>query len=54
MEKLLNDNKIYSYYEYGLEKKIEQIIVEKSIQIFGKNSIYVDIKKRIGDSFLTI
>jgi hypothetical protein len=54
MEKLLLNNKIYSYYEYPLEKEFEQIIVEKSAQIFGKNSIYIDIKKRIGDSILTI
>lgn len=54
MEKLLQNNKVYSYYEYPLEKEFEQIIVEKSAQIFGKNSIYIDIKKRIGDSILTI
>lgn len=54
MEKLLLDNKVYSYYEYPLEKEFEQIIVEKSVQIFGQNSIYIDIKKRIGDSILTI
>lgn len=54
MEKLLIDNKVYSYYEYPLEKEFEQIIVEKSAHIFGKNSIYIDIKKRIGDSILTI
>lgn len=54
MEKLLIENKIYSYYEYPLEKEFEQIIVEKAAQIFGKNSIYIDIKKRIGDSILTI
>lgn len=54
MEKLLIENKVYSYYEYPLEKEFEQIIVEKSAQIFGLNSIYIDIKKRIGDSILTI
>lgn len=54
MDKLLINDKVYSYYEYPLEKEFEQIIVEKSTQIFGKNSIYIDIKKRIGDSILTI
>jgi hypothetical protein len=54
MEKLLLNNKIYSYYEYPLEKEFEQIIIEKSAQIFGENSIFIDIKKRIGDSILTI
>ncbi len=54
MEKLLFNNKIYNYYEYATEKEFEQVIVDKSAQIFGANSIYIDIKKRIGDSIITI
>ena len=54
MEKLLLNNKIYNYYEYATEKEFEQVIVENSAQIFGANSIYIDIKKRIGDSIITI
>jgi hypothetical protein len=54
MDKLLFDNKVYNYYEYSSEKEFEQVIVKKSLQIFGKESIYIDIKKRIGDSIITI
>jgi hypothetical protein len=54
MDKLLYDNKVFNYYEYSSEKEFEQLIVEKSLQIFGKESIYIDIKKRIGDSIITI
>jgi len=54
MEKLLQNNVVYDYYEYHSEKEFEQLIVEQASQIFGVNSIYVDIKKRIGDSIMTI
>lgn len=54
METLLLDNKLYHYYEYPLEKEFEQVIVQQAPYIFGSQSIYVDIKKRIGDSIITI
>jgi len=54
MERILQNNQTYSYYEYQSEKEFEQIIVEQSHHIFGKQSIYIDIKKRIGDSIITI
>ena len=54
MEKLLQNNVVYDYYEYHSEKEFEQLVVEQANQIFGANSIYVDIKKRIGDSIITI
>ena len=54
MEKLLLNNVVYDYYDYASEKEFEQIIVEQSSKIFGENSIYIDIKKRIGDTIMTI
>lgn len=54
METLLIDNKLYHYYQYPLEKEFEQVIVEQAIYIFGEQSIYIDIKKKIGDSIITI
>lgn len=54
MEKILLNNDTYSYFEYPTEKEFEKIIVEKSNHIFGKESIYIDIKKRIGGSIITI
>lgn len=54
MERILNNNLTYSYYEYPSEKEFEQIIVQQAQHIFGTQSIYIDIKKRIGDSIITI
>lgn len=54
MEKLLYNNKTYTYYGYQLEKDFEQVIVEQAPHIFGANSIYIDIKRQIGDSIITI
>jgi hypothetical protein len=54
METLLQNNVLYQYYEYPLEKEFEQVIVEQASHIFGAQSIYIDIKKKIGDSIITI
>lgn len=54
MEKLLYNNAVYDHYEYPSEKEFEKIIIDQACQIFGENSIYIDIKKRIGDSIITI
>jgi hypothetical protein len=54
MERLLQAGKSYGYYEYNTEKEFEQIIVQQAPHIFGDSSIYIDIKKRIGDSIITI
>ncbi|WP_080066678.1 hypothetical protein [Ruminiclostridium hungatei] len=54
MDKIIFDNKILSIYEYSVEEEFEKVIVEHALSIFGQNTIYVDIKKKIGDSILTI
>ncbi len=54
MERILSNGFVYSYHEYGLEKDFEQAIVQNAVHIFGSQSIYIDIKKRIGDSIITI
>jgi hypothetical protein len=54
VERILNKNVTYIYYEYPSEKEFEQTIVQHSQHIFGSKSIYIDIKKRIGDSIITI
>jgi hypothetical protein len=54
MERLISDNKTYKYYEYTLEGEFERVIVDNAKQIFGNNTIYLDIKKKIGDSIITI
>jgi len=54
MERILNNNTVFNYYEYSTEKEYEQVIVDQAKHIFGFQSIYIDIKKRIGDSIITI
>ena len=54
MERLLYNNLNYNYFEYQTEKEFEYVIIENSYQIFGKQSVYIDIKKRIGDNIITI
>ena len=45
MERLLFNDKIYTFHEYKLEKEFENDIILNSKQIFGSNSVYLDIKK---------
>ncbi len=54
MERLISDNKTYKYYEYALENEFEKVIVDHAKQIFGNNTVYIDIKKKIGDNIVTI
>lgn len=54
MERLISENKTYKYYEYSNEAEFEKIIVDKSKQIFGSNTVYIDIKKKIGNEIVTI
>jgi hypothetical protein len=54
MEKILHNNITYSYHEHPSEKEFEKIILQQAQHIFGDKSIYIDIKKRIGDSIITI
>lgn len=55
MEKLIIGNQIYEPYEYSKEQDFEKQIIEHCSEIFGSNSVYIDVKKRIGnDNILTI
>ncbi len=54
MERLITENKTYKYYEYNKETEFEKVIVDNSHHIFGKNTVYIDIKKKIGDNIVTI
>ena len=49
MYKIIDDSgKIYSLYQYTIEAEFEKMIIENSQDIFGKDGIYFDVKKRIG------
>ncbi len=54
MERLISENKTYKYYEYSLENDFEKVIIDNAKQIFGANTVYIDIKKKIGDNIVTI
>jgi len=47
MEKIIVNNSIYSKYDFSKEKDLENKIVEYSKEIFGKDTVYLDIKKKI-------
>ena len=49
MDKLLLKGKVFESYEYALEKDFEEEIVKHSKVIFGENSIYIDVKKKISN-----
>ena len=55
MNRLICNNKIFSRYDYSSESEFEKLIIQHSKEIFGTNSVYIDIKKKIGvDNILTI
>lgn len=47
MEKIIFNNKVYSRYNFSLEKELEYKVVEYSKCIFGKDTVYFDTKKKI-------
>lgn len=45
---LWNQNEVYQEEQFESEERLEDAIHEVSVQLFGENRIYLDIKKRIG------
>lgn len=54
MERIVSGNDIYYLKEYQLEKDFEQDVVANYRDIFGNDTVYIDIKKKIGDNIVTI
>lgn len=54
MEQILFQEKDFIIHEYNLEKEFEETIVNVAEHLFGDQSVYIDIKKRIGESIITI
>lgn len=54
MERIVSGNDIYYLKEYQLEKDFEQDVVANYRHIFGTDTVYIDIKKKIGDNIVTI
>jgi len=47
MSRLIYKDKIYNHYQYSSEKEFEERIILYSSAIFGSNSLYIDVKKKI-------
>lgn len=54
MERIVSGDDIFYLKEYQLEKDFEQDVVANYRHIFGNDTIYIDIKKKIGDNIVTI
>jgi len=55
MERIIYNNKLFTFHEYSKEKEFEKNVIQHSNEIFGPKSVYIDIKKMIGeDNILTI
>ena len=51
MERILHNNLVYKYYEYPNEAEFESEVVKQASYIFGKQTIYIDIKKGLVEIF---
>ncbi|MFO7851071.1 MAG: hypothetical protein ACQERS_02660 [Bacteroidota bacterium] len=54
MERIIFNNDVYTYHNYSLESEFEKEIAKNAYQIFGFNTVYIDIKKKIGKEIATI
>jgi hypothetical protein len=52
MAKIILKNKEYSLYDFDNEIEFEKAVIGNQKFLFGKDSIYLDVKKRIGKSNL--
>ncbi len=54
MDHILFGEKLFTLYEYQKEDEFERQVVAHARAIFGPDSLYIDVKKRIGDNIVTI
>lgn len=55
MERIIYNDKIFTLCEYSKESEFEKTIIQHTNEIFGPKSVYIDVKKRIGeDNILSI
>ena len=48
MARIILNSKEYSLYDFDNEADFEKAVIENQKYLFGKDSIYVDVKKKIG------
>ena len=55
MDRIIFGEKLFIPYEFSNENEFENLIIQNSNQIFGSNSVYINVKKRIErDNIVTI
>ena len=50
MYKIISGSRILEPYQYKMEKEFEQKIIKNKNAVFGEESIYFDIKKKLGNT----
>lgn len=48
--KIIQNNEVFSEFEYSLEEQLERDVVNNADTIFGERCIYFDMKKKIGNT----
>jgi len=55
MARILHDGRTYRPYEYDSEEEFERAVVNHSHEVFGPDTVYFGIKKRLeNENVLTI
>ena len=55
MDRIIYRDRLFIPYDFSDENEFEKLIIQNSNQIFGLNSVYIDVKKRIeSDNIVTI
>lgn len=50
MAKIILNNKEYSLFDFDNEAEFEKAVIENQKYLFGKDTVYIDIKRRIGQN----
>jgi hypothetical protein len=48
MARIISNKKEFSLYDFDNEAEFEKAVIENQKYLFGENSIYIDVKRRIG------
>ena len=48
MARIILNNNEYSLFDFDNEAEFEKAVIENEKNLFGKDSVYIDVKRRIG------
>lgn len=48
MARIISNNKEYSLYDFDSEAEFEKAVIANQKYLFGKDAVYIDVKRRIG------